>query len=577
MSSPTPQPSASPALRFLRFRIPAPRFLVAELTQVQEFVILLRVRPQITVLNYMGTLNYLVFWVSSVFSMACAWLELLLSGTLGTLLPVLSQYGWQLFLSPFTGTNALSPRLRLYAGAFWLLLGLLAGFIWIIKQNRQAYREWRGLRRMHTMSPAERTSMSLQRFLRVSLPFWASYTLDEHPSPETLLKLLREREQATAQQTEVLSDELTGEEQGEDVASLNTLLTVTHQLSFSILGPAGRQMVMVFSHAVAPLIGFLATRESGRFVAVRILHAQVYPSGNETSFAKHRARANAQILQEARRAGFFIEPNGEEESHDRAVGEEASSEQQAAEERRFPQEEDEDADEQQAAEEEEQRTQGDKEDTGPIDLFEQEGKGHRSSWRLAPSCQVEVFPFLQSFYAKVVHAQAQALPAEAERLSLQELRQGCHHLMDEYGDGFLATHMKKGYIWPWALPFYRTYQEQCLVILSYATQRERDHLATLTTAKEKAVVIASIAQLYGWRALVGTGLDPKDGGIPAEQDMEHCLFYSGRARKYSAARAIYMRYLKLRARIERDYEPGEALASRAEEVLTQAKRDMRTH
>ncbi len=577
-ASPTPQPITPPARRFPRFRVPAPRFLVSELTQVQELVILLRVRPQITIVNYTQTLLLLVFWASAVFSMACSLLELVVSGTFLLLLPVLQQSGWQLFLSLFTGTAALSPRLRLYAGVFWLLLGLFAGFLWMIGQNRRAYREWRALRRMHTMSAAERAHVSLQQFLRVSLPFWASYTLDEQPTADTLLTLLREREQATAQQTEALSADLSGEEQGEDAASVNTLLTVTHHLSFSLLGPDGRRMTMVFSHAVAPLVGFLATREPGTFVVVRELHTQVYPDGNEGSFAIHRARANQQVLSEARRAGFFAETDDEEASGEQGTSkarsqeqDEATFEQQAGEQTPSPRLADEDANEQDAGEDT-RPAQENKEEAGPITLFDHEGEGQRSSWRLSHACQVEVFPFLQRFYATVVRAQAQALPAEAEMLSLQELRQGCHRLMDEYGDGFLATHMRKGYIWPWALPFYRAYQEQCLAILSYVTQRERDHLATLTTAKEKMPVIASIAQLYGWRALVATGLDLKDGGVPAEQDMERCLFYSGRARKYSAARAIYRRYVKLRARIEPTYEPGDQLSTRAQEVLASAKK-----
>src|SRR5437660_15917 len=148
-SSPTPQLATPPARRFPRFRVPAPRFLVSELTQVQELVILLRVRPQITIVNYTQTLLLLLFYPCMVFSMVCSLFEWVLSGTFQLLLPVLSQDGWQLFLSPLTGSTSLSPRLRFDAAVLWFTMALLIGFFWLIKQSRQAYRESRGLRRIH--------------------------------------------------------------------------------------------------------------------------------------------------------------------------------------------------------------------------------------------------------------------------------------------------------------------------------------------------------------------------------------------------------------------------------------------
>jgi hypothetical protein len=68
------------------------------------------------------------------------------------------------------------------------------------------------------------------------------------------------------------------------------------------------------------------------------------------------------------------------------------------------------------------------------------------------------------------------------------------------------------------------------------------------------------------QAFVAAGFDLQDGGEQSEHDMERCLYY-GKAKKRSAARAIYKRYGAFRSRFDPTYEPGEALKRRTEAIM----------
>lgn len=71
MSSPN-MPSLLPTPPARKRRTSALRFLFSELRQVQELVILLRVRPQMTIVNYTQALLTLVSYPCMVFFMACS-------------------------------------------------------------------------------------------------------------------------------------------------------------------------------------------------------------------------------------------------------------------------------------------------------------------------------------------------------------------------------------------------------------------------------------------------------------------------------------------------------------------------
>jgi hypothetical protein len=543
--------------QFPFFSLPEPKFLTRKLKKIDDFVVLVRVTPDISIFNYIDSIIYLLFFVFASLTLLFSWLAYALSKAPSLLFTFLWHDWWMLFASVYTGYR-IPSRLQIYADLFGATLVVFVGSFWVVSQTRRTLRDFRALRKMHTMTEAERKEFSLQRFLRVSLPMWLSYSVNYEPTPEELLTLLREREKATEQQTQDIAatlEDTEEESEQEEQPSFSMLLTLTSSLALSLIAPGDRRVTIALTDAIASLVGFLATRTKGIWTTKEELFKQVYDPGKESAFAMHRKRANDQVITRAQAVGFFPQKEKEDTSH---PSEDKQSSQNASQ----IEAEDEDT-----AQENEEHRVPDTEAEAEIELFKNQIQGQISSWQLTNNCNIEVFPFLTDFYHKVVAAQALPLLEAPASLSLEQLRQGCHHVIEEYGEGFLASHMKKGYVWSWALPLYKQYREQCLFILAYANQREREHLDTCQTRSEKYEVVEHIAQLYGWQAAVAAGLDLKDGGVSSEQDMERCLTYYEKVKKKSAARATYHRYCELRSRSNFAYEPGTALKNRAEEVL----------
>ncbi len=308
-------------------------------------------------------------------------------------------------------------------------------------------------------------------------------------------------------------------------------------------------------HLVAHPVGEWTPREE-------FFNNHLYSRGQDGLFTRHRERTNDQIIARARKEGFFPQQVTEESPEKASTnGSTDASLQEKPVAKSLTDDE------------------STKPETSPgkdVDLFELKKEGQATFWRLTPRLNREVFPFLNALYQKVLRAQA--LPEDPTILSLEELRQGYHPLIKEYGIGFLAYHIKdEAPLWTWAIPLYRQYREQCMSILSYAILREGEVLKTLEDRQEQHAVIGTIGQLYGWKALVGTGLDLKDKGIFSEKDIEQCLFYYGQVGKGPDAQVVYQDYCKLRTRIDISYEPGEELQKVADEVLPPRRTSLRSH
>jgi hypothetical protein len=543
--------------RFSFFTGSVRRFLNADLKTVDDFVVMVRITPQITVLNYIGTVTYLAFFLTESLAFLGIVLPYALSEATWKLLAFFWKHGWQSPAAMLT-YQTMTLRFQPYLIMFSVNVACVAAGLWIVAQSKRAWREWRGLRMMHTMTQEQRKDFSLQHFLRISLPSWwllPSITYD--PTPEQLQRLLRESEQAIAGRTQAIASALAreedAEEEQEEHPSIRMLLVLTDHLALSLLGPSGMQITVHLTDAVASLVGFLATRAQEAWTAREMFFQQyLYSEWQDGLFTRHRERTNAQINARVQKEGFLLQPATERDQEEASVSEPID-----------PTTEDEqDAEHSGGDEQTTPATSSDEE----IDLFEHKTEGQDSFWRLTPRCNVEMFPFLTMFHPKVMRAKAP--PEDPTLLSLEELRQGCHRLMEEYGLGFLAKHMKKGNsVWFWARPFYRQYREQCWNILSYAITRESTYLDTLNDVKESHEVIEWIAQLFGWRAIVATGLDLKGEGSFSEEDIMQCLSYYGQMRKRSDARDIYQRYSTLRSEIDPAYEPGEELQKLVDEVL----------
>ncbi|MBA2391405.1 MAG: hypothetical protein H0V70_01515 [Ktedonobacteraceae bacterium] len=537
--------------RFPFFTIPAPKFLMADLKKMDDFVVMVRITPKITLLHYIERTLYLTAFFIYSFLIIIQVLYIALNVPLLKLLAFVLHNGGVIIAS-MRGTPILPTQQQgvLY---FWLLLLLVVSTIWILSQTKRAFRDLHGLRSLHRMTPQQRSEFALQKFLRLSLPVWLSPSITYDPTPKELLTVLREREQAITGQTQAIVAALVedddAEEEEEEQPSFHFLLTLTDRLSLSILGSSGKQLTIRLNDAGASQVGFLATHGQGEWTArEEFFKKYLYTIGQDNLFTRHHKRTNAQINARAQKEGFFPQRAVEQDQENTDVDTSSALS-------------NEDEHDEETAATEEQENQHEE-----INLFEHKKEGLDSFWRLTPLCSIEVFPFLRSFFQQV--KRAQALPEDPTLLSLEELRQGCHHLMEEYGLGFLADHIKENDdLWHWALPLYQEYREQCLSILNYAIVRESTFLETLTDPKEKHAVITSIAQLYGWSAIVATGLDLKDGGLFSEEDIKKSLSYYGQMRKRSDAKQVYQRYSELRSRVDPSYIPSEELQTLVDAVL----------
>ncbi len=518
--------------RLPSFRLPVPKFLYKDLRTMDDFVVLVRCSPNITIHQYASTSLYLIFFCIASFSMIINIIYLFTIIPPLTLLLFMLKYSWLVL------TRAALPSSSLLQ--FLIFLGFSIVFFsafWILTQTKRALRDFRGLLLLHRSTPQQRNQFALQSFLRLSLPGWLSSSITYEPTAEELLAVLRTREQATEDQTqalvETLADEDQEDEKVEESPSLSMLFTITHEANLTILDATGKRVTIKLTPTEVSLLSFFATQPPGTWISKQETHRVLFKRKKTSVFGTQRLRLNQHIIQQAR-AAQLLPVSAEHETTDIQEDDDDSSSLSL-----IPGKEEEDAvgDEEDAAALPEESLE--------INLFEHTMEGQRSLWRLNSHCSVSIFPFLSEFYPKVVRAEALSLSEAEDILSLGQLRQGYHRLRDEYGEGFLADHMKKGMMWPWVSKHYKEFQRQCLFILVYANERTRKHLDNCQTREERKETTDFIAQLYGSQALVAAGIDPDTQAQSSEHDMERCLFYYGTLRKKSAALAVYERYCDL--------------------------------
>jgi hypothetical protein len=554
--------------RLPSFRLPAPKFLHKDLKTMDDFVAIVRFSPVITVYQYVNTILYVLFFCLASFSMLVDFLYLLLIIPPLKLLLFMLSYSWLILTGGFRGATSSPSSLQRFLFFLGLSIALFSA-IWILAQTKQALRDLRGLLFLHRSTPQQRSQFALQRFLRLSLPSWLSSSITYEPTAEELLAVLRTREQATEDQTQALvetfADEDQGDEKAEEAPSLSMLFTITHEANLTILDATGKRVTIKLTPTEVSHLSFFATQPPGTWISKEETRRVLFNRKKTSVFGTQRLRLNQHVIQQAR-AAQLLPASAEHETTD-------------------IQEDDDNSSSLPLMPRKEEDAVGDEEDTTTlpeesleINLFEHTMEGQRSLWRLNSHCSVSIFPFLSEFYPKVVRAEALSLFEAEDMLSLEQLRQGYHRLRDEYGEGFLADHMKKGMMWPWASKHYKEFQRQCLFILAYANERTRKHLDTCQTREQRRETTEFIAQLYGSQALVAVGIDPDTQAQSSEHDMERCLFYYGTLKKKSAALAVYERYCDLQIQIYDTYQPGEALKQRAEKLFsTSRKKPTRTH
>src|SRR5579884_3556032 len=180
--------------QFSSFITPIRTFLNAKLATMDDFVVVVRLTPKITILNYTEGIGYLITFFCYTFLIALQLLSIVLNVPFSALIRFVLLNG-QWLVSPLLDVS-IPPAHRLGVFSLCLLIGFFFAMVWIAFQARRAFREFRGFLQLRRMTPQERSSFALQRFLRVSSPAWLSASITYEPTLEELEAILHEHERA---------------------------------------------------------------------------------------------------------------------------------------------------------------------------------------------------------------------------------------------------------------------------------------------------------------------------------------------------------------------------------------------
>lgn len=408
--------------------------------------------------------------------------------------------------------------------------------IWTFMRFKKALTEFGGLRTFSRLPATDVRQFPLRKFFRILSPSWLlPTTILTTPTPEQVLEVLQQQEgYSEAQMQELIQSFAPAQEEqppSETASpSFQLLLSATDRLTATLIGSDGTMAAVPLQDPYAPLVGFLAQQQQGEWMVKEEMIKQVYGLRGGDSFAVHRARCNERLTTRAIDAGFLPQPTSDT---------------------------------------------GNAEDTAEkvgINLFAYKAEGQVTSWRLIPSCKVEEFPMLNAVYERVLLAQTDG--EKHETLSLEDLRVSVLQVMQSYGKGYLSVHQKQGLVWSWAQERFRDYRDKCLVILTYATQRELDAAHQLA-GRERREAVQRAAQLYGWSALVNAG------NMPDKTRGDTALYHSLRLYKsladLSAAQTIYWEYIEQMQQKDCTYEPPTKVQDLWPEAVAPAARTRHRH
>jgi hypothetical protein len=395
---------------------------------------------------------------------------------------------WPQFLLQFLGQAPDARHIHqvILIDVFFCIL-LLTGGAYLL--TKRAIKELRGLLASARQQAPGSTPFSIREYVRFSSAPWLLPQVIEAPSLTTVLDILQDHESTSEAWSRELARFLE-ERQQEPPPAISMLVSLSEQVTVSLIGQDGKQESLHFPHPQqAALVAFFALQPRGTWIPRQKVIKQVYGAEGAHLFALHISRIHAAINKVAREGGLLTE-NDEETAQ--------------------PQEK--------------------------LKLFEYDESAQDHLWRRVVSCEVEVFGELEAFYQRVKTAEE-----NGTRLQQEELRSGCHQLMQMYGRGYLAEHQAPKTIWSWARDGYIEYRDKCLFLLKYTAEREWE-LAHRLQGNERYEAIRQAALLPGWFALVANGIVPLPHIEQAEEALCRSLKLYCMLRDIAAAKAIYQAY-----------------------------------
>jgi hypothetical protein len=345
------------------------------------------------------------------------------------------------------------------AAISFLYLSFAAGLL------RDAWRDFRSvfLFSCKRSPPSQRPSAS--QFVSISTARGLSPQVIEAPSLTGVLDLLQDPVGRAPSLSEAIADEAAMQaEQPQEESRDRILITLSHTLAITLCGSDGKQETCSFKNDTwAALLAYLALQPRGKWMPKNTVLLTIYggEQAEQYSLCKlHIRRIHRFVQSLAAEAGLL------------------PSEQQAG------------------------------EGCPAFGLIEHLPRERSHPWRLAPSCEVEVFPNLSSL-CQQVHLEKES---QVHLLRWADLYRHCEVAVQEYGNGLLTDHQPWHRTWRWSKGWFIKYRDMCLSflndVLAYGRQRlgEQEHL----TPDERAELLNHLATLSMWFALVAIGLVPKE-------------------------------------------------------------------
>jgi hypothetical protein len=268
----------------------------------------------------------------------------------------------------------------------FLYLSFAAGLL------RDAWRDFRSVFLFSRTSSPPAQPPSASQFVRISTAMGLLPKVIDAPSLTSVLDLLQDMAGQNPPLGEAIADEAAMQvEQPQEKSRGRILITLSHTLTITLCGTDGKQETCSFKNDTwAALLAYLALQPCGKWMPKNTVLLTIYggEQAEQYSLCKlHIRRIHRFVQRWASEAGLL------------------PSEQQAG------------------------------EGCPVLELIEHLPRDRSHPWRLAPSCEVEVFPNLSSL-CQQVHFEKES---NVHLLRWADLYRHCEIAMQEYGNGLLTA------------------------------------------------------------------------------------------------------------------------------------------
>ncbi len=342
------------------------------------------------------------------------------------------------------------------AAISFLYLSFAAGLL------RDAWRDFRSVFLFSRKSSPPARPPSASQFMRISPAMGLSPTVIDAPSLTGVLDLLQDPAGQEPPLGAAIADDAQAQAEKAEESRTHIRVTLSHTLTITLCGADGKQETCSFKNETwAALVAYLAMQPKGRWIPKNTVLLTIYggEQAEQYSLCKLHIRRIHRFLQDlAADAGLLPSEQHEVEG------------------------------------------------CPSLELIEHLPRDRSHPWRLAPACEVEVFPNLSS----LCHQLQFEKRSQVHLLRWADFYRHCELAVEEYGKGLLTDHQPWHRTWRWSKGCFIEYRDMCLRVLNSALASGRERLGDeQLPPNEHAELLNQLATLSRWSALAAIGLVPE--------------------------------------------------------------------